>query len=317
VQARRDQRQHPVAVGVQDGIYCKNAADGARAARDPALNIWVHHNVMLSTDAANNFEGAVWFHGIDGGFDGVKIERNRATVLTKTGSAVPGAIGFVSTNAQGRLDHVEVVGNEIEDIGHVHPDGHLPGGRLAAAFADNVTFGAGNRVKNFFYPYRTFAACSASITGISGVEQDSCTSAPLIGTAEAFRLPRVIYGTTPPIAGLQPGRRRGASEQRRGLGHGQARLHHGGRQQRPTSGRPGRPTTVGDWIRNASGRVYKVTTAPGAPTSTVAPSGTTVGGPRPSTATSGSAWPSPRREVGAGHAGRGAGAAGLGGAGCP
>jgi hypothetical protein len=265
-----------IAKNLQEGIYCKNQADGPRAARDPALGIWVHHNVMLSPDAANCFEGAIWFHGMDGGFDGVKVERNRATVLTKAGSPVPGAIGFASTNAQGRLDHVEVVGNEIEDVTTAIPTISSQVGISLQTFAENVTFGAGNRVKNFFYPYRTFAGVGV-ITGISGVEQDSCTAAPLIGTAEAFRLPRVIYGAVPPISGHN-------------LVGDEVHLSNAaasstGKLICTSAGAnavhlwaTGTTYNLGDWIRNASNRVYKITTAPGTPTATVAPSAIVVGG---------------------------------------
>jgi hypothetical protein len=167
----------------QTPIYIKNAADGARGARDPALGVSVHHNWILSASTTDCFDTGISVHGIDGGFDGVSIHHNRILVVTRTGSVVGGAIGLVSTNVQGKLDNVTVSDNYVEDLGT--PVGSTQLGLFIQTYVDNLVLGE-NTFKNFFYGVRTLASTGPTIAGMGRQKLLSCTNSFLLGTAPSL-----------------------------------------------------------------------------------------------------------------------------------
>ncbi len=91
-------------------IYVNNDFFGSR---DPIENLEICGNVCDSPTASEYFTAIVLVHGLIGGVTDVTITNNIGRVYLKSSRPVPGAIGLIGSNLNGRIDRVTIGGNAL------------------------------------------------------------------------------------------------------------------------------------------------------------------------------------------------------------
>jgi hypothetical protein len=137
--------------GRRRGIFVDNAY---WSTRNPAKEIRVYGNTLLSPDGTHYWDEGITFHGLSGGIEDVWVYSNRVEVLTQASPVVGGAIGFLGDSADGAVDRVWIGGNTLVDIGT--PTASYQYGIGIGAYTTNVWNTAVNAIDNFFYGVRTF-----------------------------------------------------------------------------------------------------------------------------------------------------------------
>ena len=182
----------PAGAEVHRGIYVSNSFQTARV---PARGIWVRDNNIESNSLSSYFANAIIFHGQEGGIEDIHVWNNTATTVTGGSTPVPGAIGFIATNAQGEIDRVSLGANHLRDIGT--PAGSAQVAYALGQFVDHVDFAAPSSIANYFYALRSFASSGPSLYRLENFSSIGNTNRTLLGVPQVdlFEQPAV-----PPVA---------------------------------------------------------------------------------------------------------------------
>lgn len=251
-------------------IYLKNQY---KASSDPHENIVIEGNIVYSPSSAAAYENFLMVHGNKSGIKGLKIRNNSAKMYTKTGSAVGGGIGLVSTNADGIIEDFDIGNNTLEELTTDVPDQSYQIGIYVQASAQNGEV-RGNILKNFRYGVRA----ASSLTNIRGLNDNTfidCLDDALLQTAPAGGGFDMSLGTGLPVTGVyRVGHILQDIDAAASASWGWIVTTAGGAMTGAWAS--GQTYVAGTWYRNAAGRVYELITAGGGTTS-VEPTGTTVG----------------------------------------
>lgn len=179
IHIQRNRAEAPSGGASNQGVYVSNQF---QSARNPTSGVWVQDNDLISLDAARAFTAGVIFHGFEGGIEDVYVDGNRVVTLTGGASPVSGAIGFVATNAQGKIDRVFIGKNDVSDIGT--PSGSTQIGYAIGANTDNVLLTAPSIVRNFYVGLRSFAGSGPNLYRLSDFLAINCTLKTIFATEE-------------------------------------------------------------------------------------------------------------------------------------
>jgi hypothetical protein len=186
--------------GIHQAIYIKTN-QVVNATRSASKFITVQGNVAESKDSSNNFESFCQFHGFTAGFEYVSVLDNQATVKTRTGTPVPGAIGVVSSDVNGQIVHLDIDNNKMEDIGTIDPTQSFQLGLYVQGWADQVFIGPRNRFKNFLRAIRTGTNVT-NVTGIDGAIAEACRYENLLVAIPTTGPVGVTRSDTKPVTGI-------------------------------------------------------------------------------------------------------------------
>lgn len=180
----------PTGADVHRGIYATNQFQSART---PFKGLWIHGNKIESANNSTTyFANAISLHGFAGGFEDVHVYGNECSVVTQAGTPVPGAIGFLATNADGGCRRIFIGKNVITDLGT--PVDSNQTGYAFGQFTDQVFATDYSIVENFFFGLRTFANSGPTLVGLDNFYSIGNT------TRAVYNVPLVdVYGNA-----LQP-----------------------------------------------------------------------------------------------------------------
>lgn len=162
------------------GIYVSNQW---QTTRNPIKGLAIVNNEIKSANTTDYFENAIILHGFSGGIENVEIKNNFGQVFMQTSPIVNGAVGMVATNASGKIDGVELGGNDFEDLGTSAESYQI--GIAYGQFVDNVTVTSTNTLDNFHFGTRSFTDSGPILNFINDID------APNIGNTIG------IYGVSP------------------------------------------------------------------------------------------------------------------------
>ena len=165
----------PDGTGIHRGVYVGNQFQVARVF---ATGIRVFGNEMRKNDSGDGFSRAYIFHGFEGGLEDIWLEDNYGEVDVQSGQPVDGAIGFVATNAQGKIERVTVGGNRIVNL--TAPVGSTQTGLAIGQFVDRVTASKPNKLDNFWYSVRTFTNSGPTLEYLNDIETPDIGSLELL-----------------------------------------------------------------------------------------------------------------------------------------
>ena len=254
------------------------------ATRSPHDNIIIESNVVQSVDTSNYFGAFCIVHGFKAGMRRVRIANNTATVYGQSGTPGGGALGVLSTNADGLIDDIMITGNSLTEITTATPDQSYHLGVYVQASTSNILV-RGNTFRNFRYGLRVASA----IENLQGANDNvfiGCLNDALIQTTPSGSGFDMSIGSALPVTGVyRVGHMRQNPAAAASASFGWVCTTAGGAMTAVYAG--GATYVAGVWYRNAAGRVYELITAGGGVTATE-PTGTTVG--TTETAADGYAW---------------------------
>lgn len=251
-------------------IYIKNQYI---ATRDPHEQIAIVGNTILSPNATDTFQIGISLHGFQAGIDGLIAADNLFRVLTVVGSPVGGAVGFVSTDANGLIDNVFIDNNQIVDINTAVPSASSQIGIFFLGHCANVRC-RGNLIQNFFYGVRTGASNLTNIRDLNNQHFEGNLNDTLFATPPDGDMD-VSIGTVLPVTGVYAiGHVRQKTNAAASTSWGWVATTAGGAMT--SAWASGQNYVAGTWYRNASNRVYELITAGGG-TTAGEPTGVVIG----------------------------------------